>query len=210
VNCKKKIYEFTLFILESDDFFLSYHAQGSCEPNPCKNGGSCTVDGTDYTCSCTSSFSGRDCESKLVVSLSRFISTKLYLEIELVYTWLFYFSPVMKSRTYNIYNMCNHFLTVLRLTAKLTMYRIIQWALQYCTHIWCFDSKFVHKNQSCPKTKQARNGRWIYHFYQQHKTSAVISLFQWIITFTVKSAGINEPEGPTIITTLKWSTGQLL
>ncbi|XP_060565868.1 secretory phospholipase A2 receptor-like isoform X2 [Ruditapes philippinarum] len=37
---------------------------GPCDPNPCQNGGTCTVDGTDYTCSCTSQFRGRDCDSK--------------------------------------------------------------------------------------------------------------------------------------------------
>ncbi|XP_060571587.1 uncharacterized protein LOC132729785 [Ruditapes philippinarum] len=35
---------------------------GPCNPNPCQNGGTCTVDGTDYTCNCTRHFVGRDCE----------------------------------------------------------------------------------------------------------------------------------------------------
>ena len=35
-----------------------------CNPNPCKNGGICTLteDKSNYTCACTSNFTGRNCE----------------------------------------------------------------------------------------------------------------------------------------------------
>lgn len=32
-----------------------------CLPNPCANGGTCTVSGTSYTCACTAGFSGSNC-----------------------------------------------------------------------------------------------------------------------------------------------------
>ena len=35
-----------------------------CHPNPCMNGGSCTENGGGYDCSCTTQFSGPNCESK--------------------------------------------------------------------------------------------------------------------------------------------------
>ena len=34
----------------------------SCHPNPCHHGGVCEIDGDDYTCSCTSGWTGLTCE----------------------------------------------------------------------------------------------------------------------------------------------------
>ena len=33
-----------------------------CDPNPCQNGGTCTDDVNDYTCSCPKDYSGKNCE----------------------------------------------------------------------------------------------------------------------------------------------------
>ena len=35
-----------------------------CDPNPCKNDGSCKVDGEDEVCTCTPEYEGLRCEDK--------------------------------------------------------------------------------------------------------------------------------------------------
>lgn len=39
-------------------FFLEID---QCNPNPCKNGGTCKKQGSTYKCECTAEFQGRDC-----------------------------------------------------------------------------------------------------------------------------------------------------
>lgn len=51
---------FTLFFLENDP----------CFPNPCKNHGVCTHDGTTATCICALKFRGPKCSGK-ISSLNR-------------------------------------------------------------------------------------------------------------------------------------------
>ena len=33
-----------------------------CDPNPCQNGGECIDEVNDYTCECTSDWTGENCE----------------------------------------------------------------------------------------------------------------------------------------------------
>lgn len=54
-NCEWKIFVTILFIC-----FLSEIDQ--CNPNPCKNGGTCKNQGSTYQCECTGEFQGKDCE----------------------------------------------------------------------------------------------------------------------------------------------------
>ena len=35
----------------------------SCSDNPCRNGGTCRVDGSSYICNCRSGYVGRQCEN---------------------------------------------------------------------------------------------------------------------------------------------------
>ena len=44
----------------------SYDSAGPCQPNPCRNGGTCTAqDTTNYTCSCAVGFTGENCSLDL-------------------------------------------------------------------------------------------------------------------------------------------------
>ena len=36
-----------------------------CQSNPCLNGGTCTMDGKDFACSCIDGYTGRKCASKM-------------------------------------------------------------------------------------------------------------------------------------------------
>lgn len=41
-----------------------------CHPNPCLNGGTCKENGGGYDCICEKRFSGPNCESELIVSVT--------------------------------------------------------------------------------------------------------------------------------------------
>uniref|UniRef100_K1PLE8 Plasminogen n=1 Tax=Magallana gigas TaxID=29159 RepID=K1PLE8_MAGGI len=43
-------------------------ADSPCFPNPCKNRGQCTVEGTSFSCSCLHGFSGNNCEIQAIES----------------------------------------------------------------------------------------------------------------------------------------------
>ena len=48
------------------DDICAYDSTGPCQPNPCRNGGTCTAqDTTNYTCSCAAGFTGMLCETDL-------------------------------------------------------------------------------------------------------------------------------------------------
>ena len=34
-----------------------------CSPNPCKNGGTCSISSGEFTCSCVSGYTGDDCNT---------------------------------------------------------------------------------------------------------------------------------------------------
>ena len=40
----------------------------SCSPNPCQNGGGCSSDGEEYSCTCVNSWRGADCTECVVVN----------------------------------------------------------------------------------------------------------------------------------------------
>jgi Notch-like protein len=40
---------------------------GPCSPNPCQNAGTCAVNGSSYTCTCTDGFEGTNCETQTTV-----------------------------------------------------------------------------------------------------------------------------------------------
>ena len=39
-----------------------YYSANICDSTPCKNGGTCSISGRSYTCSCRDGFSGNQCQ----------------------------------------------------------------------------------------------------------------------------------------------------
>ncbi|XP_046863423.1 delta-like protein 4 [Xenia sp. Carnegie-2017] len=56
---------------------------GVCDHSPCKNGGSCVVDGSSYKCTCPPDFIGINCETKLPLSScdSRLCKTMVFVQL---------------------------------------------------------------------------------------------------------------------------------
>jgi hypothetical protein len=48
---------------------LFLHIVGPCNPDPCQNGGTCTVNGADFFCLCDLGFIGTRCQGKSVIKL---------------------------------------------------------------------------------------------------------------------------------------------
>ncbi|KAJ8303518.1 hypothetical protein KUTeg_019914 [Tegillarca granosa] len=46
---------------------IPYCENSPCHSDPCKNGGTCSVDGTSYRCDCLKSYSGSNCETQLEI-----------------------------------------------------------------------------------------------------------------------------------------------
>ncbi|XP_076021925.1 coagulation factor VII [Genypterus blacodes] len=46
----------------TDEFWRTYSVPDSCQPNPCLNGGSCSLQVSSYACFCLPQFSGLNCE----------------------------------------------------------------------------------------------------------------------------------------------------
>ena len=44
---------------------IYFVVRSQCEPNPCKNGGTCYDVGQGYECTCAKGFRGESCEGKL-------------------------------------------------------------------------------------------------------------------------------------------------
>ena len=69
-------------IIEDDCYYPE-----SCNPNPCANGGTCTVskDGRIHTCSCLPDYIGAECEIPLAVTSKKlqFVHHNYDLEISL-------------------------------------------------------------------------------------------------------------------------------
>jgi len=49
----------------NDNTNANNNQAGPCNPNPCKNGGTCAVDGDQFTCTCAAGFSGDTCETNI-------------------------------------------------------------------------------------------------------------------------------------------------
>jgi len=43
--------------------------KSSCVGNPCKNGGTCTPDGSKFTCACKPYYDGNTCDSMYIYNL---------------------------------------------------------------------------------------------------------------------------------------------
>lgn len=56
-----QVYSIMIILFQLFVFFFVL-ADSPCFPNPCKNRGECTVNGTAYSCSCLNGFSGNNCE----------------------------------------------------------------------------------------------------------------------------------------------------
>lgn len=44
---------------------MADHSPAPCDPNPCKNGGTCTENDSGFQCGCTSDFTGDQCEQPI-------------------------------------------------------------------------------------------------------------------------------------------------
>ena len=51
-------------IVQANFESLSSSEQNMCEPNPCKNFGTCSQVEHEYECTCTKGFIGKNCDSK--------------------------------------------------------------------------------------------------------------------------------------------------
>lgn len=58
INCVCKLICSVLFL----------HIVGPCNPDPCQNGGTCTVNGADFFCLCDLGFIGTRCQGKSVIN----------------------------------------------------------------------------------------------------------------------------------------------
>ena len=52
-----------------------------CNPNPCKNGGSCTPHVNDYTCGCVPGYTGDNCETGIFNIASKLCDLYIYIVI---------------------------------------------------------------------------------------------------------------------------------
>ncbi|XP_048369306.1 protein crumbs homolog 2 isoform X1 [Sphaerodactylus townsendi] len=54
-----------LFVEQKTNVFLGCISDDTCKPEPCFNGGHCTVTWNDFICSCTANFTGKSCEERV-------------------------------------------------------------------------------------------------------------------------------------------------
>lgn len=61
------------------EFFFNKNLGKVCEPNPCRNGGTCSPYGLDtYSCNCPFGYTGRDCETRMYQSFDISKNTYIY------------------------------------------------------------------------------------------------------------------------------------
>ena len=59
------------------------YIDAACQSNPCLNGGTCTIDGTDFVCSCIDGYTGQTCASKMCKNMFFFI----FIVFDMAYQW---------------------------------------------------------------------------------------------------------------------------
>ena len=57
----KHLFDNMLMHMKSKISELYFTFTGPCSPNPCQNGGTCTVTGSTFECACVSGFTGNTC-----------------------------------------------------------------------------------------------------------------------------------------------------
>ena len=66
----KHLFDNMLTHMKSKISELSFTFTGPCSPNPCQNGGTCTVTGSTFECACVSGFTGNTCNEGNKLSAS--------------------------------------------------------------------------------------------------------------------------------------------
>ena len=66
----KHLFDNMLMHMKSKISELSFTFTGPCSPNPCQNGGTCTVTGSTFECACVSGFTGNTCNQGNKLSAS--------------------------------------------------------------------------------------------------------------------------------------------
>jgi len=60
---------------------------GSCDPDPCENGGGCTDTGSGFKCTCQPGFEGTHCEARKTIII--YVYLNIYPVISFILTMHF-------------------------------------------------------------------------------------------------------------------------